>query len=71
MKKNKKRTKKVFKLNAKTIIILTIVIFALISITATYAWFSLVRRLEIVGFKVKIEIAENLQISLDGEIWTN
>jgi len=70
-KKISKKNKKAFKVNTKTIIITTIVIFALISITATYAWLSLIRQLEIVGFNVKIEIAEKLEISLDGETWTN
>ena len=51
------------------LIVLIIIIAALISITGTYAWFSSQRDVEIVGFKVNVEIAENLEISLDGETW--
>ena len=60
--KSKKRSK---------VIVLIIIIAALISITGTYAWFSSQRDVEIVGFKINVEIAENLEISLDGETWTH
>lgn len=52
-------------------IVLIIIIAALISITGTYAWFSSQRDVEIIGFKVNVEIAENLEISLDGETWVH
>ena len=42
-------------------IFLIIIIAALISITGTYAWFSSQRDVEIVGFKINVEIAENLE----------
>lgn len=64
-----KRTEKSQK--KSKIIFLIILIAALISITGTYAWFSSQRDVEIVGFKVNVEIAENLEISLDGEQWTH
>lgn len=50
---------------------LIILIAAIVSITGTYAWFSTQRDVEIVGFRVNVEIAENLEISLDGEKWTH
>lgn len=53
------------------LIVLIIIIAALISITGTYAWFSSQRDVEIIGFKVNVEIAENLEISLDGESWVH
>lgn len=59
---SKKKTKTIF---------LIIIIAALISITGTYAWFSSQRDVEIVGFKINVEIAENLEISLDGETWVH
>ena len=60
--KSQKKSKMIF---------LIIIIAALISITGTYAWFSSQRDVEIVGFKINVEIAENLEISLDGETWTH
>ena len=60
--KSQKKSKMIF---------LIIIIAALISITGTYAWFSSQRNVEIVGFKINVEIAENLEISLDGETWTH
>lgn len=60
--KSRKRSKTLF---------LIIIIAAIISITGTYAWFSSQRDVEIVGFKINVEIAENLEISLDGEIWVH
>lgn len=59
--KSKKRTKFLF-----VLIILT----AILSITATYAWFSVQRDVEISGLEVNVEVAENMQISLDGETWS-
>lgn len=61
-KKSQKRSKTIF---------LIILIAALISVTGTYAWFSTQRDVEIVGFRINVEIAENLEISLDGEHWTH
>lgn len=60
--KSRKRTRVIFAI---------IVVAALISITGTYAWFSSQRDVEIIGFKINVEIAENLEISLDGETWTH
>ena len=65
----KRRTEKSVK-RTKTIVLI-IIIAALISITGTYAWFSSQRDVEIVGFKLNVEIAENLEISLDGETWVH
>lgn len=66
MKKRTQESKKKSK-----IIFLIIILSAIISITGTYAWFSSQRDVEIVGFKINVEIAENLEISLDGETWTH
>ena len=46
-----------------------IILTAILSITATYAWFSSQRDVEITGMRLNVEIAENMQISLDGETW--
>lgn len=59
-KQSQKKTKFLF-----VLIILT----AILSITATYAWFSSQRDVEITGMKLNVEVAENMQISLDGETW--
>lgn len=59
--KSQKRTKFLF-----VLIILT----AILSITATYAWFSTQRDVEITNLHVRVESAENMQISLDGENWS-
>ena len=59
--KSQKRTK---------FLLLLIVLTAILSITATYAWFSTQRDVEIVGMKLNVEVAESLQISLDGKTWT-
>ena len=42
----------------------------ILAITATYAWFSTQRDVEVSGMKLNVEVAESLQISSDGEIWT-
>ena len=62
-----KRTKKSQK-KTKFLLIL-MVLTAILSITATYAWFSSQRDVEIVGMKLNVEVAESMQISLDGEHW--
>ena len=59
--KSQKRTKFLF---------ILIVLTAILSITATYAWFSTQRDVEIVGMRLNVEVAESMQISLDGEKWT-
>lgn len=67
----KKINKKKIISRTKVILYIIIVVFALISITATYAWFSLHRKLYVIGFNVRVEVAESLEISLDGDIWTH
>ena len=51
-------------------LILLIVFTVIISITATYAWFSTRKDVEISTMRLNIEVAESMQISLDGEKWT-
>ena len=58
--KSQKRTK---------FLLVLIVLTAILSITATYAWFSMQRDVEIVGMRLNVEVAESMQISLDGETW--
>ena len=58
--KSQKRTKFLF---------LLIVLTAILSITATYAWFSTQRDVEITGMRLNVEVAESMQISLNGETW--
>ena len=62
-----KRTKK-SQSRSKFLFVL-IILTAILSITATYAWFSTQRDVEIVGMRINVEVAESLQISLDGETW--
>ena len=62
-----KRTKQSQK-KTKFLLIL-IVLTAILSITATYAWFSSQREVDITGIKLNVEVAESMQISLDGERW--
>ena len=64
-----KRTKKSQK-KTKFLLIL-IVLTAILSITATYAWFSTQKDVEISTMRLNIEVAESLEISLDGKTWTN
>ena len=59
--KSQKRTKFLF---------ILIILTAILSITATYAWFSTQRDVEIVGMRLNVEVAESMQISLDGNKWT-
>lgn len=64
-----KRTKKSQK---KTkFLLLLIVLTAILSITATYAWFSTQKDVEISTLRLNIEVAESLEISLNGKEWTN
>lgn len=58
--KSQKRTKFLF---------ILIILTAILSITATYAWFSTQRDVEIVGMRLNVEVAESMQISLDGKTW--
>ena len=60
--KSQKRTK---------FLLLLIVLTAILSITATYAWFSTQKDVEITGMRLNVEVAESMQISLDGKVWTN
>lgn len=62
-----KRTKKSQK-KTKFLLIL-LVLTAILSITATYAWFSSQRDVDVTGIKLNVEVAESMQISLDGEKW--
>lgn len=64
-----KRTKKSQK-KTKFLLIL-IVLTAVLSITATYAWFSTQKDVEISTLRLNIEVAESLEISLNGKEWTN
>ena len=59
--KTQKRTKWLF---------ILLILTAVLSITATYAWFSTQRDVDITGMRLHVEVAESMQISLDGEIWT-
>ena len=58
---SKKRTKFLF---------ILIILTAVLSITTTYTWFSMRRDVELTNLKVNVETATNMQISLDGENWT-
>lgn len=42
----------------------------ILAILSTYAWFSTQRAVEITGLNVNVDVAESMQISLDGENWT-
>lgn len=51
-------------------ILLILMFFTIIfAITSTYAWFSSQREVEISGMKLNVEVAESMQISLDGAKW--
>lgn len=52
------------------LLILLMVLTVILSITATYAWFSTRKDVEISTMSLNIEVAESMQISLDGEKWT-
>ena len=51
-------------------LILLMLVTLILMITATYAWFSTQRDVEITGMRLNVEVAESMQISLDGETWT-
>ena len=62
------RTKKSLKKIQSLVFFLLVTL--MLGITATYAWFSTQRDVEIAGMRLNVEVAESLQISLDGEIWS-
>ena len=64
MARNKKSLKKIQSL------IFLMLVTLILGITATYAWFSTQRDVEIAGMRLNVEVAESMQISLDGEKWT-
>ena len=64
MARSKKSLKKIQSL------IFLMLITMVLAITATYAWFSTQRDVEIAGMRLNVEVAESMQISLDGEKWT-
>ena len=51
------------------LLLLLMILTIVLAITATYAWFSSQREVEISGIKLNVEVAESMQISLDGEHW--
>ena len=51
-------------------LVFLMVLTLILGLTATYAWFSTQRDIEVSGMRLNVEVAESLQISLDGEIWT-
>ena len=51
--------------------IMLLLAFCVIFVVTTYAWFSTQRDVDITGMKLNVEVAESLQISLDGEILLN
>ena len=64
MARSKKSLKKIQSL------VFLMLITLILAITATYAWFSTQRDVEIAGMRLNVEVAESMQISLDGEKWT-
>ena len=52
------------------LLIVLMLITIVFMITATYAWFSTQRDVELAGMKLNVEVAESMQISLNGEVWT-
>lgn len=58
--KSRKKTKFLF---------ILIVLTAILSILSTYAWFSTQKDVAITGLNVTVQVAESMQISLDGETW--
>ena len=64
--KNQKDSRK--RLNA---LILLVAFTAILLIVSTYAWFSTQRNVTLTGLKGKVNVAEGLQISLDGSHFVN
>ena len=52
-------------------LILLVAFTAVMLIVSTYAWFSTQKNVTISGLKGKVNVAEGLQISLDGSVWVN
>ena len=52
-------------------LILLVAFTAVMLIVSTYAWFSTQKNVTISGLKGKVNVAEGLQISLDGSVWAN
>lgn len=52
-------------------LILLVAFTAVMLIVSTYAWFSTQRNVTLSGLKGKVNVAEGLQISLDGAQWVN
>lgn len=52
-------------------LILLVAFTAVMLIVSTYAWFSTQKNVTIGGLKGKVNVAEGLQISLDGSVWVN
>lgn len=51
------------------LLLLLMTITTILGIAATYAWFSSQRNVDVSGIKLNVEVAESMQISLDGERW--
>jgi len=52
-------------------LILLVAFTAVMLIVSTYAWFSTQKTVTLSGLQGQVNVAEGLQISLDGDIWTN
>ena len=63
MSKKLRNTKKI------KFLLLLMLITIVLMLTATYAWFSTQRDVEITGMRINVEVAESMQISLNGEKW--
>ena len=59
------RTKKSLKKIQSLIFLMLITL--ILGITATYAWFSTQRDVEIAGMRLNVDGADSMQISLEGE----
>ena len=66
MKKRSKESKK--RLNS---LVLLIAFSAILLITSTYAWFSTQKDVLLTNLKGKVNVAEGLEVSLDGDTWGN
>ena len=51
------------------LLMLLMLVTIIFMITMTYAWFSTQRDVEITGLRINVEVAESMQISLNGEKW--
>ena len=66
MKKRSKESRK--KLNS---LVILIALVAILLITSTYAWFSTQKDVLLSNLKGTVNVAEGLEVSLDGETWGN